>query len=358
MSNLWKENWGEAKQHFIDWWNRKGIILISSNYEIKPKIPHDDISPPSPAATLEQKYTDALYRAQWNRYFLSRQSFEADTLPIASTDIGPGSLAIFIGSKPVFQEDTVWYDPCIENPEKHAHLELDPENKWWKITLEIIKENLKASKGNYFVGCPDLIENIDILASLRGIQELLIDMIERPEWVKEKVDEINQVWFEAYRQIYDLIKLQDKSSCFGAFMLWGPGRTAKVQCDASAMFSPEMFDEFVLPSLKKQCEWLDHSIYHLDGSEAICHLDSLLKIEALDGIEFTPEPKKPCGSDPYWYDLYRKILNAGKSIQIVWAKKEHLISMIKELGPNGIYIHIIDFENEDEIISARKEQIL
>ena len=38
------------------------------------------------------------------------------------------------------------------------------------------------------------------------------------------------------------------------------------------------------PGLTEQCQWLDWSIYHLDGEHAMCHLDALLEIDALDAI--------------------------------------------------------------------------
>jgi 5-methyltetrahydrofolate--homocysteine methyltransferase len=78
-----------------------------------------------------------------------------------------------------------------------------------------------------------------------------MDMLERPDWIVEKVWEVNQVFFEVYSRIYDIIKLADGSSVFGAFRLWGPGKVAKVQCDTSAMFSPAMFEKFVLPALAR-----------------------------------------------------------------------------------------------------------
>ena len=36
---------------------------------------------------------------------------------------------------------------------------------------------------------------MDTLASLRGAQTLCMDVIERPEWVEQKIGEINDVWF-------------------------------------------------------------------------------------------------------------------------------------------------------------------
>ena len=176
----------------------------------------------------------------------------------------------------------------------------------------------RAVSGNdYMVGCPDLVEGLDILATRREPQTLLMDMLERPEWVEEKLAEIAVVWREVYARIYDIIKLGDGGAAYWAFYLWGPGKTAKVQCDMSAMFSPEMFERFVVPGLTAHCEWLDCSLYHLDGTQALGHRDQLLGVEALDAIEWTPQAGIETGGSPRWYDLYRRILAAGKSVQVM-----------------------------------------
>jgi hypothetical protein len=198
------------------------------------------------------------------------------------------------------------------------------------------------------VGCPDLVENIDIVAALREPQLLLMDMIERPEWVEEKVWEVNEAFFEAFDRIYEMIKLDDGSSCFWAFHLWGPGKTAKVQCDTAAMFSPRMFSRFVVPALTAQCEWLDHSMFHLDGHQCIRHLDLLLEIEALDAIEWTPDPQVPQGGDPEWWPMYRRILEAGKSVQAVGVKAGEVEPLLDAVGGKGMYIHTA-VEGEEEL---------
>ena len=199
----------------------------------------------------------------------------------------------------------------------------------------------------YLVGCPDLIENMDVLSSLRGAQTLLMDMVERPEWVEQKIREINDVWFAAYQRIYDLIKLEDGSSAFGAFYIWGPGKVAKLQCDASAMFSPKMYQRFVVPALTAQCEWLDHSLYHLDGTQAMVHLDNLLAIEPLDAIEWTPQAGIETGGNQRWHDLYRRILAAGKSVQVVNVELDEVLPLLDAIGPKGVYM-LIQFKDERE----------
>ncbi len=225
-------------------------------------------------------------------------------------------------------------------------MRFDESNPWWNVHRTTLTAYAALAGGggggggggNYLVGCPDLVENIDILAALRGPQTLLVDMIERPQWVEQKVSEINEVWFDVYQRIYDIIKLEDGSSAFGAFCLWGPGKTAKVQCDASAMFSPDMFKRFGVPSLTEQCQWLDYSMYHLDGTQALCHLDAVLAIDALDAVEWTPQSGIETGGDPRWFDMYRRILAAGKSVQVVGVSKDQIVPLLDAIGPRGVYI--------------------
>ena len=349
MTCSWKPNWEETRQHFIDWWHQEGLVLNVWN---APELdnPHEIFANPGEALDIEYFYTQPEWRARWNHYNLSRQNFIADTLPVSVTNTGPGSLALFMGSEAGLSTETVWFEPCIDpaDPESHPPLRLDIENRWWRITEELLRTSVDLAQVNYLVGCPDLIENIDIVAALRDPQLLLMDMIDRPDWVIEKVWEVNEVYFAAYDKIYDIIKLEDGSSCFGAFRLWGPGKTAKVQCDTSAMFSPRMLRKFVIPALTAQCEWLDYSMYHLDGHQCIRHLDAILEIDALDAIEWTPDPQVQQGGDPAWYPMYRKILEAGKSMQAIGVKGNEVEPLLDAVGGKGLYIQTT-VKNETEM---------
>jgi hypothetical protein len=355
-NSSWKANWSETQRRFQSWWNHEGLLVgMWGAPEIGRSI-HEAVAAPARPATLEARYCDAAFRAAENHHRLSRSIFPLDVLPSATTDLGPGSLALFLGSKPGFAEDTVWFQPVFEQElklEKLLPLRFDPANPWWRITEDILRRCADIARGQYIVGCPDLIENMDVLSSLRGAQTLLIDLVERPEWVEQKIWEINEVWFAAYQRIYDLIKLPDGSSTFGAFYIWGPGKVAKVQCDASAMFSPRMYRRFVVPALTAQCKWLDHSLYHLDGTQAIVHLDTLLQIEPLDAIEYTPQAGIETGGHKRWHEMYRRILAAGKSVQVVNVEIPEVMPLLDALGPKGVYL-LIQFKDEREAEQVQK----
>jgi len=353
MTCSWKPDWAQTRQHLLDWWDRRGLVLGAA---AAPEIhePHDPVEQPDEATTIEAHYTDAAARAARNHWDLAHQSFCADLFPSSNTDIGPGSLALLLGSTPGFADATVWFHPCWEqvaDPESLPPLTFDPENRWWRVHKATLTHCAALAAGKYFVGCPDLVENIDILASLRGTQTLLVDMIERPDWVLAKVEEINRVWFDVYGRIYEIIHpVDDGGSVFGAFKLWGPGKVAKLQCDAAAMISPEMFRRLVVPGLTAQCEWLDRSVFHLDGNQCLCHLDALLAIDALDAVEWTPDPTVPLGGDPCWYDMYRRILAAGESVQAIRVHPDEVIPLLDAVGGAGMYI----WTHFDSVADAEK----
>jgi hypothetical protein len=356
---FWHKNPDQVVERYRAWWRRDGLILRvlaprdrSLPQGTNPQEPFtycmdgiDTTMPASDVQTFEKAWTDPDERAQRANRYLARIYFGGDALPYFDTNIGPGNLATFLGSEPEFASDTVWYRPCITDLDRHPPLRFDPANRHFRQQKAIVETGVQVSGGRYLVSMPDLVENLDVLASLRGTQELLMDLVERPEAVKARLTEINQAYFAAFDAIHALIRDPWGGNIFSAFSIWGPGRTAKVQCDACVMISPQMFAEFVVPSLAEQCAWLDYSMYHLDGTQAIRHLDALLAIESLDAIEWTPQVSVPQGGSPEWYGLYRRILDAGKSVQAINVRPEEVRPLLDAVGAPGMFV-VVTAESE------------
>lgn len=94
--------------------------------------------------------------------------------PNLSMDLGAGSIALYLGSEPVFKPDTVWFSHCIEEYGQVLPLRYDPENPWLKKHLEIIRRAVELARDtDILINIPDLIENIDILGRCR-IPDLLL----------------------------------------------------------------------------------------------------------------------------------------------------------------------------------------
>ncbi len=333
----WKPDWPACQQNLIRWWKHQGMALC---LEVIREQRREDIPVPEVPADLEVRWTNARYRCDAAEGVMAGLDYWAEAFPYFDTQIGPGSLGTFLGSQPNFAVDTVWYEPCIDDPARTAPIRFAKHQQWFDAHMALIDEGLARARGRYLVGIPDLIENLDTLAALRGDGNLLYDLLDRPTWVLERLEEIKAAYFQVFDLFYAKVHTAEGGNAFSAFHIWGPGKTAKVQCDITASLSPQMFRRFVQPTLREQCEYLDYSLYHLDGTNARQHVEPLLEIDALDAIEWTPQAGKPGGGDPCWYELYRRILAGGKSVQAVGVRPEEVVSLVDAVGPQGLFVTV------------------
>src|SRR5579871_5818546 len=217
---LWKDDWAAARRALCDWWQGKGLAL----HITAPKAVPWEEAPPVPEADPETRRLDPRYVVQAERYRLAHTFFGGVAFPMFNADIGgPGSLGLFLGAKGHIAPTTVWYEPCIMDPDSHPPLAFDTRNVWWRWHLAVIETALRDAAGCYLVGYPDLIENLDTLAQLRGTEQALLDLVERPDWVRAKLPEINQAYFHCFDTLWPLLRDPWGGSAFYAFQLWGPG---------------------------------------------------------------------------------------------------------------------------------------
>ena len=266
---------------------------------------------------MEDKYQNPQRIVDRYRYFCQTHAFLGESFPNLNIDFGPGSLASYLGSEIGFKEDTVWFNKCLNGWDGVPKLTFDPENKWFKKHLQLAKDCQALAGDDFYVDMPDLMENIDVLASLRGAQDILFDLLDEPEMIGERIQEVTDIYYEYYDRFYDVIKDEEGGNAYTVFQIWGPGRTVKLQCDFSAMMSPEDFRKYIQPSLRSQSENVDHVLYHLDGPAAIKHMDALMEIEGIDALQWTSGDAGPDGTLPDWDVIYDKAIAAGKSI---WVK--------------------------------------
>lgn len=347
--NTWKPNLEETKRHYIDWWNHKGIILNMWEHFQEGVTPHADIPAPPAPKDLNQQWFDPQWRAEYLDWYVAHSSLKADMLPVANTQLGPGSLAAILGG--VFEggEDTIWIHP---NPNYTDDIRFDENHPNWLLHKELLKACKEKAKGHYYVGMPDLMEGLDVLAALKGTDKVLLDTVMQPEVLEHQMQQINDIYFRVFDELYDIIREGDEMA-FCYFSSWAPGKMSKLQSDISTMISEDDYRRFVQPFIREQCQKIDYTLYHLDGVGAMHHLPALLEIEELNAIQWTPGVGQPQGGSSKWYDLYRQILEGGKSIMACWVTLDELRPLLDNVGGDGIHLEM-DFHNEQEVEQAMK----
>ncbi len=308
----------------VEW---KGHHHFHVGIHEKEGLPHAGRHKPPEANSPEQFWFDPSYRADYLDWQMSRASFMADILPVANTQLGPGSLGAILGGRLECRDNNIW----IREPGNFdGNIVLDPQNEWWQLHRNLLSACKQKSQGNYFTGMPDLMEGLDVLASLKGTDVVLMDLIMEPEKTLEQLHRINNLYFRVFDELYDIIN-DNGEMAFCYFSIWGPGKVTKIQCDISTMISEDDFRTFALPFLREQCRKIDFTLYHLDGVDAIRHLSAVLEINELNAVQWTPGHGEPQGGDPKWYPLYRKILDAGKSVMPCWVELNELKPLLDKL---------------------------
>lgn len=349
----YKENWAETKEKFTNWWAHKNtgrplMVVVAKKDSAYSPVPDELVY-----KTMDEKYRSAEHMIKRYRYYCETHEFLAESFPNMSADFGPGSVASYLGSDITFNEDTVWFNEFVENWEDVPPLVFNPENVWWKEHYALVKKARELAGNDFYIGIPDLMENIDVLASLRGAQDMIFDMVDEPEEVEKRIRQVSDVYFEYFDRFYDLVKDEEGGSCYTVFQIWGQGKTAKLQCDFSAMMSPTNFRDFIQVPLREQARKMDNVLYHLDGPDAIRHLDALMEIEEIDALQWTSGDYGPDGTFEDWYIIYDKTRTAGKSlwIKIYTGELKDWIAgvdkLVERYGSHSMFLHFPDMSRED-----------
>lgn len=350
----YKSDWPESARRLEAWWDRevldRAVIQVSA--------PKDGVTRrqiPAPP-TIEERWTNVEYAVEVANERLRTTYFGGDAFPMYFANLGPDVFAGYLGCDIIFGESTSWSVPLIEDWEKAPPLRLDPENRWWKLTLEMTRAAVEIGAGRFIVGLTDLHGGLDAVAALRDPQNLALDLIEHPAEVKRAIDDLIPVWFDLYEGMRKLInpRIPGTTSWLST---WTAGRCYPVSCDFICMISKEMFGEFELKDLLAETDWLDRSIFHLDGPAAIRHLDTLLEIPRIHAIQWVPGDKVPREPMTKWLPLLKRIQAAGRGLHLSVTPDE-VEPLLAELQPEGLILQTsTSTEEEARRLVRRVEEL-
>jgi len=276
-------------------------------------------------------------RLQATRYY-------GDAYPRWFVNMGPGILAGFLGAEVNSAPDTVWFSPPEVQSVQQLRPRYQPDNRWWQRAQDLTRTAVALWGPQVQVSHTDLGGNLDVLASLRTTEGLLFDLYDAPEDVARVAREITTLWLEYYDRLDAIICPTDPAAprCRGRSPwapIWSRETTYMFQSDFAYMISPAMFERYVAPDLVTCCEHIEHGFYHLDGPAQIQHLDLLLDIPRLRGIQWIPGDGNP--PPDQWLDVLKRIIDGGKLCQ-VYISAEGALRIVRNLGGKGFLLAIQD----------------
>lgn len=310
-----------------------------------------DGTPISSAKTREQ-WLDVDYLVNNALERISSTEYMGDSIPSINPNLGPDFMAAIMGAELTFSETTSWAEHIIEDWESDiGKINFSKDNFYWKKMNEITEGLLEDGKNKFYTGITDMHPAADTISAFRGPMNINMDMIDCPETIKDMSEKLTDIYIEVYDHFYNILRKKGQlitawHGLFGTKKIYVPSN------DFSCMISTAMFEDIFLPSLIREIDHLDYSIYHLDGPDALKHLDTLLDIPNLNAIQWVYGDGHGPASN--WIETYQKIQAAGKGI-CVTARKEELDIFIKNLKPEGVQLFVIDVKNTEEANEVLKK---
>lgn len=271
--------------------------------------------------------------------------FLGESFPLLNPNLGPDIFAASYGCDLRFMQDTSYSVPFVDEWEKLPELRFDDQKYWWRKIEQMTREIVDDARGDYFVGITDLHPGADALVALRGPENLCLDLIENPEILLKRSFELLPGFKEQLDRLYQITSSNLAGSA-NWMEVWHPDKWYVTSCDFSCMISQESFSQAILPEIKAECSYLKgNSIYHLDGPGALRHLDALLEIDELAGIQWVYGAGQPTAA--HWIPVLKKIQDAGKLVY-VYIYPEDIDILLENLRPEGVFYSVGGDYSEEE----------
>ena len=288
-------------------------------------------------ATIRDRWMDTEFVTATAEINLSNQVHFADALPIVYPNVGPEVFSAFYGCEMEYTETTSWTRPILKDwsEQSLSRLQLDTENFYFRKIMELTDALLEVGRDRFIVGYTDLHGGGDAIAAFRDPEQLLYDTLEHPDAIKALCDRITVDYLRVYDMYYEKLSAAGMPST-SWIPATGKGRYYIPSNDFSCMISDEAFEDLFIPGIIRECQHMDRNIYHLDGPQALRFLDRLLDIPEIHAIQWVPGAGREYWAD--WIEVYQRIQEKGKAMQIRGVPTKDLPRLFESLNPEGVWI--------------------
>jgi hypothetical protein len=350
-----KPDYDAVLRRFDAWWQAE--IIDRPLFGLRLPQPPEKRRPlPSKVfASHRERWLDSDFLAERSAAQMANQIYLGDSLPVAFPNLGPEVFSACYGCELEYGENTSWSRPILADlsPASLASLRFDMDGVVFRKLDEMTQALLQRAQGHFIVGYTDIHPGGDAIAAFRDPQELLLDCVDNPEAIKQLVTRVTEDFFRFYDHFYELLSAAGMPSTSWLPAI-GRGRYHIPSNDFSCMISDQMFEELFIPGIIRECQYMDHCIYHLDGPQALRYLDRLLEIPEIQAIQWVPGAGR--GGWRRSIPVYQRIQSKGKSFYMEGVPAQELDELFTLLAPEGVWISAVSGvsnEAEAEAVSAK-----
>jgi hypothetical protein len=222
-----------------------------------------------------------------------------------------------------------------------ARLELDFGSPWFEKYVAFVDALVRRSAGRYPVSHGALIGPSDIAALLRGHTQSVLDLVESPEPMRRLLERCGDVFCRITEEAWKRIPPYRGGHFDAQYQLWSPGPIVRLQEDASGVFSPKLYREFLQPVDRAVAGRFSNAMIHLH-TNAMFLFDLFLEVEEIRCFQVNYEPRS--GGPPMagMIPAFRKIQAAGRPLLVRGSFAADELRMLSDsVDPRGLYLYIM-----------------
>ena len=220
-----------------------------------------------------------------------------------------------------------------------GQLNLSKDNPWRKKYLEFVSALQDRYGDRYPVGQPILRGTSDMVAALRGSQRMIFDLYDHPQEFQHLARACTDFFIGLVKDQLAVTKPFYGGYEVEQFTLWAPQGIVRMQEDASALFSPDLYVKYLQEEDRRIASAFPYDVLHLHSS-SLHLLDRFVDIEAQKCFEINKD-QGGWGVDRM-LPLFKMVQSRGKKL-IVRGKLDlaDLELLREELSPRGLYLQVV-----------------
>jgi hypothetical protein len=234
----YKDDWPQARERFLAFWDGEILdrccIAVQAprhgRHYVRPK-------PPESPEALSRWWLDPEDNLERMLEEFEGTYYGGEAYPATTMCLGASVMAAFFGSRVELRPETVWYHPVIGDWES-TRLTFDKAaDPLYRATIEATRYYAQESRDRYLVSLPELGSASDDLSLLRGMQPLVMDMIQQPQPVKAALTLLADTWVELHEELYAIAADANDGGCAPSNGC-RPGRRGRTtRCPATSLRS-------------------------------------------------------------------------------------------------------------------------
>lgn len=326
-------------------WNREAASRPLVGFSIKSWFPLEEFAASRTwqshdILTPEMIHPDAFIKDQ-ERLLQEGEAMDDDILRGASPSQAVPWLDGMLGSTLRILPGSILGQEQMLPWEELAKIRLDPKNPWFLKYVEFGETLVKGSNGRFPVSHGTLIGPTDLFGGFRGHTRSLIDLLEEPEKSQDVLWRFAYIFQEITQEFWKRVPLFGGGYFDAQYQLWTQGPIIRMQEDAVAVYSPQLYRDYVQPIDRYLAQQFSGSFMHLHSTSMFL-LDLILEIEELHCLQVNYEVNSGgpdiCGMIPY----FKKIQAANRALVIRGSfTPDELRALVDGLEPRGLYLYIM-----------------